>query len=109
MASCIRSRASPSAGPAAGSKTTLIPHTCVARRAPRSGSRLHALMPGCLPRSLWPLVQRLAGGEGWPPDDAAAADRFLWQAEREGLLPLLFDADDLPPVVAGRLEAHRAL
>jgi len=66
-------------------------------------------MPTRLPVSLWPLVQRLASGERWPPQDRAAADRFVWQAEREGLLPLLFDAQDLPVVLRDSLQGHLAL
>lgn len=62
-----------------------------------------------LPPSLWPLVHRLAEGEDWPPDAGEAANRFLWQAEREGLLPLLFDVQELPAGIAAALDAHRAL
>jgi hypothetical protein len=62
-----------------------------------------------LPPSLWQLVHRLAAGEGWPPAAGEPANRFLWQAEREGLLPLLFEVQDLPAGIAAALEAHRAL
>jgi hypothetical protein len=62
-----------------------------------------------LPPSLWPLVQRLATREPWPPPSASSAARLVWQAEREGLLPLLFEQEGLPEVVRGALAEHRAL
>lgn len=62
-----------------------------------------------LPSSLWPLLQQLATRQAWPPPSASAAARLVWQAEREGLLPLLFAQERLPEVVRGALEGHRAL
>lgn len=66
-------------------------------------------MSAGLPPLLWPLVQRLAGAGDWPPSRPEHAECLVWQAEREGLLPLLFDDDSLPDVVRLALEAHRAL
>jgi len=61
-----------------------------------------------LPASLWPLVHRAAGGEGWPPSSEAAADLLVAQATRQGLLPLLFEAhEEMPPPVQGALARHR--
>jgi putative nucleotidyltransferase-like protein len=61
-----------------------------------------------LPASLWPLVHRAAGGEGWPPSSEAAADLLVAQATRQGLLPLLFEAyDEMPPPVQASLARHR--
>jgi len=66
-------------------------------------------MPPDLPAALWPLVYRAAAEAGWPPDSPAAADAFLAQATRHGLLPLLFEAEaTLPPLVAEALARHRA-
>lgn len=61
-----------------------------------------------LPPSLWPRVHAAAAGEGWPPPDDAAAERFLAQASREGLLPLLFESPDLPPAVQQALARQQA-
>jgi Uncharacterised nucleotidyltransferase len=66
-------------------------------------------MSAGVPPSLWPLVQRLAAREAWPPASDAAAARLVWQAEREGLLPLLFEQHGLPGPVNRALAAHRAL
>ena len=61
-----------------------------------------------LPASLWPLVQRAATGEAWPPSSDAAAGAFLAQATRHGLLPLLFECEDgMPPAVRASLQGHR--
>lgn len=61
-----------------------------------------------LPASLWPLVHRAAAGEGWPPSSGAAADLLVAQAARQGLLPLLFEAQGgMPAVVQNALERHR--
>ena len=61
-----------------------------------------------LPASLWPLVQRAAAGGAWPPSSGPAADAFLDQATRHGLLPLLFESQEgMPPAVRASLEAHR--
>jgi hypothetical protein len=60
-----------------------------------------------LPPSLWPTLHRLATGEGWPPS-AGAAERFVHEAARQGLLPLLFAEPDPPPAVARALEGVRA-
>jgi hypothetical protein len=61
-----------------------------------------------VPEAVWAAVQAAAGGT-WPPEDDAGAERFLGQASREGLLPLLFDAASAPPAVAAALARSRAL
>lgn len=62
-----------------------------------------------LPASLWPLVQRAAGGGAWPPSSEAAAEAFLAQATRHRLLPLLYECQEgMPPAVGAALQAHRA-
>ena len=61
-----------------------------------------------LPPSLWPLVYRLAGGQGWPPESPQAAARLVQQADAEGLIPLLFDDAALPESVRSALEAQQA-
>jgi hypothetical protein len=66
-----------------------------------------ALAPA-VPEELWAAVQAGAGG-AWPPRDAGSADRFLAQAAREGLLPLLFASPGLPPEVAAVLDRNRGL
>jgi hypothetical protein len=61
-----------------------------------------------LPASLWPLVHRAAGGGGWPPSSEAAADAFIAQATRHGLLPLLFEAqEEMPEALRAALVRHR--
>ena len=66
-------------------------------------------MPPDLPAGLWPLVQRATAEADWPPASPGAADAFLAQATRQGLLPLLFEAEAaLPPAVAEALIRHRA-
>jgi len=66
-------------------------------------------MPPDLPAGLWPLVHRAAAETDWPPASPAAADAFLGQATRHGLLPLLFEAEGtLPPAVTEALARHRA-
>ena len=61
-----------------------------------------------LPPSLWPLVHRAAAGEDWPPSSEAAADLFVAQATRQGVLPLLFEAgDEMPALVQAALVRHR--
>jgi hypothetical protein len=61
-----------------------------------------------LPASLWPLVHRAAAGEGWPPSSPAAADLLVAQATRQGLLPLLFEAQgEMPALVQAALDRHR--
>ena len=47
-----------------------------------------------LPPSLWPTLHRLSAAEGWPPSSPDTADRFLAQASRQGLLPLLLEAGE---------------
>lgn len=66
-------------------------------------------MTAGLPPSLWPLLQRLATGGIWPPSREDEAARLVWQAEREGLLPLLAAEAEPPAAVASALAAHRAL
>lgn len=66
------------------------------------------------PPSLWPLVHRLAADEAWPPSSDAAADLFLAQCTREGLLPLFFATCAAPewnpaPVLARALDRNRLL
>ncbi len=62
-----------------------------------------------LPASLWPLVHALAAGEAWPPSSERAVDCFLAEAEREGLLPLVFAAAPRPPLVEQGLLRRRAV
>jgi hypothetical protein len=64
-------------------------------------------MGAMLPPSLWPLVHRMAGGRAWPPGDASEAESFVAVATEEGLLPLLFEAPDLPAVVRDVLAGRR--
>jgi len=60
-----------------------------------------------LPASLWPLVQRAAGG-AWPPSSEAEAGALVNQATRHGLLPLLFASEETqPPIVRASLQGHR--
>jgi hypothetical protein len=61
-----------------------------------------------VPLPVWRAVQGAAVGEPWPPADGAAADLFVAQAAREGLLPLLFEQPGLPPAVQAALPRHAA-
>lgn len=65
-------------------------------------------MKADVPPSLWPAVHRIAAGEGWPPSSEASADLLVREAARQGLLPLLFEEDASPAVVAAALERNRA-
>jgi hypothetical protein len=56
--------------------------------------------------SLWPVLQRLAGG-AWPPKDDPAATRFVKAAVQQGLLPLLLRQKACPPAVATARERYR--
>jgi hypothetical protein len=66
-----------------------------------------------LPSSLWPTLHRLTAAEGWPPSSPDTADLLVAQASRQGLLPLLLEAEaELPGIVRDRLTrlgAWRAL
>ena len=62
-----------------------------------------------VPEALWAAVHAAAAAEPWPPSSDDTADLLLAQAGREGLLPLLFDAGELPGVVRAALERQRAL
>jgi hypothetical protein len=61
---------------------------------------------GLVPPSLWPALQRLAGG-AWPPNDATAATRFVEAAVQQGLLPLLLHEGACPPAVAVARDGYR--
>jgi hypothetical protein len=56
--------------------------------------------------SLWPVLQRLAGG-AWPPKDDPAATRFVEAAVQQGLLPLLLYEEACPPAVEAARERYR--
>ena len=58
------------------------------------------------PPSLWPTLQRLAGG-AWPPKDGPTATRFVEAAVQQGLLPLLLNEEACPPAVAAARERYR--
>ncbi len=62
-----------------------------------------------LPPSLWPTLQRIATGEGWPPQGEISAALLVERASGEGLLPLLFAERELPAPVAAVLEKRSAL
>jgi hypothetical protein len=62
-----------------------------------------------VPISIWDAVHRLATGREWPPASAEEARRFVEQANRDALLPLLFDAPGMPAAVATALVPFRAL
>lgn len=59
-----------------------------------------------LPPSLWPALRAVAAVESWPPS-RAGAERFVAEAARQDLLPLLFVQDGLPDAVLAALEAQR--
>jgi hypothetical protein len=59
-----------------------------------------------LPVSLWPALHALTTPEPWPPE-SAGAERFVAEAVRQDLLPLLFAQDGLPAPVRAALEPHR--
>ena len=61
-----------------------------------------------LPESLLLAVHVASSDRPWPPAGDVEADRFLAQAGREGLLPLLFAAAGLPASVARALDRARA-
>ena len=62
-----------------------------------------------LPPAVWQAVQAAASpGQPWPPADEAAASRFMAQAQREGLGPLLFAAPSLPPALAAAVSGQAA-
>jgi hypothetical protein len=65
-------------------------------------------MVGAAPEALWAAVHRAAAAEPWPPSGDRTADLLLDQADREGLLPLLFEAPQLPEVVRAALGRQRA-
>jgi hypothetical protein len=65
-------------------------------------------MSTVLPPSLWPLLQRLTTGDAWPPPTPAAADALVGEANRHGVLGLLFCADALPDALAAALDRARA-
>jgi hypothetical protein len=60
-----------------------------------------------LPDSLWPLLFRLATERSWPPADEGQGQALVDAATHEGLLPLLFDAPDLPAPVRAALDRRR--
>src|ERR1700742_1832503 len=60
-------------------------------------------MPAVVPLSIWQAALRLATGESWPPPTLASARAFVEEARTNGLLPLLFADDAMPPVVAEAL------
>jgi hypothetical protein len=62
-----------------------------------------------VPTSIWAAVHRLANRREWPPASPDEARRFIEQANLDGLLPLLFEAPDLPSVVSSALIPFRAL
>jgi hypothetical protein len=62
-----------------------------------------------LPASLWPTVHRLATGEGWPPATPDAVNRLVAATVTEGMTPLLFAQDGLPPLVRQTLDGLTAL
>jgi hypothetical protein len=61
-----------------------------------------------VPEALWAAVHAAAAGEPWPPSSERTAGLLLDQADREGLLPLLFEAPAPPEVVRAALERQRA-
>jgi hypothetical protein len=61
-----------------------------------------------VPPSVWSALARAAGIPRWPPADASEALRVVEQAAREGLLPLLFEADPATPDMAGALQTSAA-
>ena len=65
-------------------------------------------MPLEVPLPVWQAVHAAASGEPWPPSGGAAADLFVAQAAREGLLPLLFEQPQLPDTVKAALPRHAA-
>ena len=62
-----------------------------------------------LPSELWPIVWRLATSGDWPPASDAGAPAFFEFANRQNLLPLLMEADDLPPALATAKPRFQAL
>lgn len=61
-----------------------------------------------LPPTLWPFLHGLAAQRPWPPESEATADLLVAQAEREGLLALLFAEPDPPPTLRAALERWSA-
>lgn len=60
-----------------------------------------------LPPSFWPSVCRLVTGEEWPSVSATGAALLVERCSAHSLLPLLFEASDLPPAVSSVREAAR--
>jgi len=71
--------------------------------------RSEAAARGGLPAPVWRAVHAAANGEPWPPSDDRAGELFVAQASREGLLPLLFEAADLPDAVRAAVGRQPAL
>jgi len=62
-----------------------------------------------LPRSFWPTLYRLTGGDHWPPTTDPQAEALVARTVREGLLSLLLSEPSLPPVVATAAAKFQAL
>ena len=62
-----------------------------------------------LPRSFWPTLYRLTGGDQWPPTTDPQAESLIARAVREGLLSLLLSEASLPPAVARAAAKFQAL
>jgi hypothetical protein len=62
-----------------------------------------------VPLELWPVVCRLAARTEWPPRSGSDISAFFGFANREKLLPLLMEEEDLPSEIAAAKRRFRAL
>jgi len=62
-----------------------------------------------VPSELWPIVCRLATSGEWPPSSEAEVAEFFEFSNRQYLLPLLMEENDLPAEVTAAKPRFRAL